>query len=74
MKLTKQDNGINFKINNEIFNYKPNLYDLLFFGNYVDHMPEIPSDVNEDTRISINIDYKCEEKAEDILNIKNYVI
>lgn len=73
LKLTKQDNGINFKINNnQIFNYKPVLYDLLFFANYVDHMPEIPSDINDDFRVSINIDYLCEEKSQEILTMENY--
>ena len=74
LKLTKQDKGINFKLKNEIYNYKPVLYDLISFGNYVDHMPEVPNDIDKDSRISINIDYLCEEKAEDIMNENNFII
>jgi hypothetical protein len=65
--------SISFILNGETFSYKPENGDLLIFPNYLNHKINFLDD--EEYRISINMEIKCEESSEelfskvDILNI-----
>jgi len=66
----ENENGLAFKINNEIKVYKPKLYDMIVFPNFLEHKPLIPKKLNK-TRISINTEVFCREISTDIFNINN---
>jgi len=64
LKVPKNNKGIDFKHNNIFFNFKPKIFDLLIFPNYLDHYPH-PSK-NEDARIALNFELRCNEKSNKI--------
>jgi len=65
--------SISFVLNGNKFTYKPENGDLLIFPDYLDHQINFLDD--EEYRVSINMEIKCEESSEelfskvDILNI-----
>jgi len=66
LKIPSDNLGIDFKINNEIKNYKPKSGDLLVFPNYLDHYP-YPS--YDKPRISLNLEIICNEPSREIFKI-----
>lgn len=58
--------SISFLLNGDIFTYKPKNGDLLIFPNYLDHKINFLND--EEYRISINMEIKCEESAEELFS------
>lgn len=63
-----KENGIDFKLkDSEIYKtINPEPFDFLIFPNYLDHRPH-GSKTNK-KRISINLELKCKESAEEIFN------
>lgn len=64
LKLPKKEKGIDFKINNKIFNFIPKQFDFIIFPNYLEHFP-YPSTTDE-PRISINLELRCLENSKNI--------
>lgn len=58
--------SISFLLNGDKFTYKPKNGDLLIFPNYLDHKINYLND--EEYRISINMEIKCEESAEELFS------
>lgn len=64
------DNGsISFVLNGNRFTYKPENGDLLIFPNYLDHQINFLDD--EEYRVSINMEIKCEESSEELFSRVN---
>ena len=62
----KKENGIDFKLNNQIVKYEPEPFDLIIFPSYLDHRPH--SSKTDKKRISINIELQCKESSQQIFH------
>ena len=63
LKVPNNNLGIDFKVNNEIKNYRPKSGELYIFPDYLDHYP-YPS--FDQPRISLNLEIKCNEHSRQI--------
>ena len=68
LKITKEEKGINFLIDNEVKNFIPRQFDLVIFPNYLNHCPLVSK--TEEKRISLNLELRCKEKVTDIFDNK----
>ena len=68
LKLTKEEKGINFLIDNKVQNFIPKQFDLVIFPNYLNHCPLVSK--TEEKRISLNLELRCKEKVTDIFDNK----
>ena len=68
LKITKEEKGINFLIDNKVQNFIPKQFDLVIFPNYLNHCPLVSK--TEEKRISLNLELRCKEKVTDIFDNK----
>jgi hypothetical protein len=61
--------SITFILNGDEFSYRPKNGDLLIFPNYLDHKINFLDD--EEYRVSINMEIKCEELSNDLFSRVN---
>jgi hypothetical protein len=69
LNLPKKEKGIDFKINNKIFNFIPKQFDFIIFPNYLEHYP-YPSNTDE-PRISLNLELRCFEDSRKIFKLND---
>jgi hypothetical protein len=67
LKVNKDEQGIQFKLDNKIFTYIPKVNECIVFPNWLNHFP-ISS--KTDHRISINMEILCNESANQIFATK----
>lgn len=65
--VTEEKGSITFFLRDMEFTYTPKNYDLLIFPNYLDHRINNYED-DEEWRISINMEIKCEESSEELFS------
>jgi len=63
---TISEGSISFVLDDQQFSYRPKNGDLLIFPNYLDHKINFLND--EEYRVSINMEIKCEETAEELFS------
>ena len=68
LKITKEEKGINFLIDNKVQNFIPKQFDLVIFPNYLNHCPLVSK--TEEKRISLNLELRCKEEVTDIFDNK----
>jgi len=66
LKINKNNKGIDFNIKEKRVNFKPKQFDLFIFPNYLEHCP-YPSK-NEESRITLNLELRCDENPESIFS------
>lgn len=64
---TNEKGSISFFKDNKIFTYKPNNDDLLIFPDYLDHKIN-NYDIDDEWRISINMEITCIETSDELFN------